>query len=148
MNLRHAVLPLLAAAALPALSRPSEAATRGLQARDLAPLDRHSSPTLSPDGRHLVFAKRVVDFDANKSSTSLLIEDLFARDSAPPKALTPAGWNVNSPSFSPDGKPFVFSGDIFPECGIDFACTSKRLAAVEAQKTSGVVYDQLFIRHW
>lgn len=192
MNLRHAVLPLLIAVALPALSFPTDAATRGLQARDLATLDRHSSPTLSPDGRHLVFAKRVVDFDANKSSTRLLIEDLFARDAAPPKALTPAGWNVNSPSFSPDGKTvyflsakdgtqqlyaiaatggtpkqvskipldvgsykispdgkrFVFSVDVFTECGIDFSCTSKRLADVEAQKTSGVVYDQLFIRHW
>ena len=192
MNLRHAVLPLLVAAALPALSFPSQAATRGLQARDLATLDRHSSPTLSPDGRHLVFAKRVVDFDANKSSTSLLIQDLFARDAAPPKPLTPAGWNVNSPSFSPDGKTvyflsgkdgtqqlyaipaaggtpkqvstvpldigsykispdgkrFVFSVDIFPQCGADFACTSKQIAAIEGQKTSGVIYDQLFIRHW
>ena len=192
MNLRHAVLPLLVAAALPALSFPAVAATRGLQARDLATLDRYSSPTLSPDGRLMVFAKRVVDFDANKSSTGLWVEDLFARDAAPPKPLTPADWNVNSPSFSSDGRTVYFlsgksgtqqlysvpatggtpkqvssiplaigsykispdddrvivSVDVFVECGADFACTSKRLAAVEAQKTSGVIYDKLFIRHW
>ncbi|HET9208418.1 MAG TPA: hypothetical protein VFO28_19415, partial [Burkholderiaceae bacterium] len=48
----------------------------------------------APDGRTLVFAKRVVDFAANKSSTALWVEDLFARDAAPPKRLTPEGWNV------------------------------------------------------
>ncbi|MGH8078031.1 MAG: TolB family protein, partial [Lysobacter sp.] len=108
MKLRYAVLPLLIAAALPAFSPVADAATRGLQAKDLATLDRVSSPTLSPDGRKLVFAKRVVDFDANKSSTALWIEDLVARDSAPPKPLTPAGWNANSPAFSPDGKTVYF----------------------------------------
>ena len=99
MNLRHALLPVALLLALPTLAH----AARGFEVRDLATLDRHSSPTLSPDGRKLVFAKRVVEFDANKASTSLWIEDLFARDAAPPVRLTPEGWNVNSPAFSPDG---------------------------------------------
>ncbi|MDQ3618249.1 MAG: DPP IV N-terminal domain-containing protein, partial [Pseudomonadota bacterium] len=103
MKLTLAVLPLCLLAALSA-----HAATRGLQAHDLATLDRLSSPTLSPDGRQLVFAKRVVDFDGNKSASGLWIEDLSARDAAPPKRLTPEGWNVNSPSFSPDGKTVYF----------------------------------------
>ena len=98
---------LLAAALVAAL--PSTAlAARGLEARDLATLDRYSAPTLSPDGRLLVFAKRVVDYGANKASTSLWIEDLRARDAAPPKRLTPDGWNVNSPAFSPDGRTVYF----------------------------------------
>jgi dipeptidyl aminopeptidase/acylaminoacyl peptidase len=102
---RFALLPLVLAAALPAMA---DAAPRGFDVRDLATLDRVSSPTLSANGRKLVFAKRVVDFDANKSSTSLWIEDLFARDAAPPVRLTPAGWNVNSPAFSPDGATVYF----------------------------------------
>ena len=98
---------LLAAALVAAL--PSTAlAARGFEARDLATLDRYSAPTLSPDGRLLVFAKRVVDYAANKASTSLWIEDLRARDAAPPKRLTPDGWNVNSPAFSPDGRTVYF----------------------------------------
>ncbi|WP_457095678.1 prolyl oligopeptidase family serine peptidase [Lysobacter sp. P5_B9] len=110
MNLRHAVLPLPAlvlcvAAALPSFDA---AAARGFEVRDLAALDRVSAPTLSPNGRTLVFAKRVVDLSANKSSTALWIEDLFARDAAPPKRLTPDGWNVNSPSFSSDGSTVYF----------------------------------------
>jgi dipeptidyl aminopeptidase/acylaminoacyl peptidase len=104
MNLRHALLPAALLLALPTLAH----AARGFEVRDLATLDRHSSATLSPDGRRLVFAKRVVDFDANKASTSLWIEDLFARDAAPPQRLTPEGWNVNSPAFSADGATVYF----------------------------------------
>src|SRR5688500_5698044 len=104
MNLRHALLPVALLLALPALAH----AARGFEVRDLATLDRHSSPTLSPDGRKLVFAKRVVEIDANKASTSLWIEDLFARDAAPPVRLTPEGWNVNSPAFSGDGTTVYF----------------------------------------
>ncbi len=104
MTTRHALLSAALLLALPTLVH----AERGFEARDLATMDRYSSPVLSPDGRKLVFAKRVVDFDANKAGTSLWIEDLFARDAAPPKRFTPEGWNVNSPAFSPDGGTVYF----------------------------------------
>ncbi|QSX75107.1 S9 family peptidase [Lysobacter arenosi] len=106
MTFRRALLPLMLAAALSPLA--ASAAPRGFEVRDMATLDRVSSPTLSPDGRRVVFAKRVVDFAANKGASSLWIEDLFARDAAPPVRLTPEGWNVNSPSFSADGKTVYF----------------------------------------
>ncbi|MEG3192258.1 S9 family peptidase [Lysobacter sp. D1-1-M9] len=187
--MRPCLLALMLAAALPATSL---AATRGLEGRDLATMDRYSSPTLSPDGRQLVFAKRVVDFDQNKSSTGLWIENLAMRDAAPPRRLTPEGWNVNSPGFSPDGQTvyflssksgtsqlyaipvgggtprqltgfaldigtwqlspggsrIAFSADTYRDCGADFACTQARLGESEESHASGVVYDQLFIRHW
>ncbi|UNK50654.1 S9 family peptidase [Lysobacter sp. S4-A87] len=109
MTFRRALLPLMLAAALSPLSvSAAPAAPRGFEVRDMATLDRVSSPTLSPDGRRVVFAKRVVDFAANKGASSLWIEDLFARDAAPPVRLTPEGWNVNSPSFSADGKTVYF----------------------------------------
>ena len=167
-------------------------AARGLEVRDLAALDRYSSPTLSPDGRVLVFAKRTVDLAANKSSTGLWIENLVARDAAPPKRLTPDGWNVNSPAFSPDGKSVYFlsakSGsqqlyvmpagggepkqvtdypvdvggyklspdgkrvalavELFVDCKADLDCTKKRLDDTAARKSSGVLYDKIFVRHW
>jgi dipeptidyl aminopeptidase/acylaminoacyl peptidase len=104
MKMHTALLSLALAAALPALAH----AERGFEVRDLATLDRYSSPALSPDGRKLVFAKRVVDFNANKASSSLWIEDLVARDAAPPVRLTPEGWNVNSPEFSRDGTSVYF----------------------------------------
>ena len=97
MNLRSALLPLCLLAALLSL-----AAARGLDVRDLQKLDRVSSPVLSPDGSTVVFAKRIVDADVVKASSSLWVRNLLTRDMAPPKRLTPEGWNVNSPSFSPD----------------------------------------------
>ena len=103
MKSRYLVLPLALLIAMPSL-----AATRGFDVRDMVKLDRYSSPTLSPDGRKLVFAKRVLDDKTGKASTSLWIEDLFARDAAPPARLTPEGWNVNSPAFSPDGDTVYF----------------------------------------
>ncbi|GAA5005695.1 S9 family peptidase [Pseudoluteimonas lycopersici] len=104
MNLRHTLLTIVLSAAIV----PAAQAAHGFQASDMVRMDRYSSSTLSPDGRKLVFAKRVVDFDANRASTSLWIEDLFARDAAPPKQFTPDGWNVNSPAFSPDGATVYF----------------------------------------
>ena len=69
MKLRHAILPFALLLALPSLAL----AARGFQAGDLVSMDRYSSPTLSPDGRKVVFARRVVDMDANKASSSLWI---------------------------------------------------------------------------
>ncbi|MBJ7574837.1 S9 family peptidase [Luteimonas sp. MC1828] len=185
--LRTALLPLCLLAALPVV-----ADARGLEARDLVALDRVSSPTLSPNGTQLVFAQRSVDLAANTSTTALYARNLVTRDNAPPRRLTPEGWNVNSPGFSPDGatvyflsakngsqqlyaigldggaprqltgfaldvgtyhvspdgRRIAFSADTFGDCAADFACTQKRLDERKAAKTSGVLYDQLFVRHW
>jgi dipeptidyl aminopeptidase/acylaminoacyl peptidase len=187
MTPRHALLPL---ALLLAWSS-SALAARGFQARDLETMDRYSSPTLSHDGHMLVFAKRVVDYPANKSSTALWIEDVSTATTKA-RQLTPSGWNVNSPvisadghtvyflsaksgssqlyaipaaggtprqvtdvpvdidayMLSPDGAHVAFSAGAFADCKSDLACTAKRLKDREAQKTTGVVFDHLFIRHW
>ena len=187
MKLKSALLPLCLLAALPSL-----AAARGLDVRDLQKLDRVSSPVLSPDGGTVVFAKRIVDADVVKASSSLWIRNLLTRDMAPPKRLTPEGWSVNSPAFSPDGSTVyflsaksgtqqlyaqpvaggtprqltdfaldvasyklspdgtrvLFSTDTFADCKADFACTKKKLDDTAAKKSTGVIYDGLFVRHW
>ena len=187
MKLRTALLPLCLLAALPAT-----AATRGFDVRDLVALDRVSSPVLSPDGAVVVFAQRQMDKEVTKPSTGLWVRNLLTRDMAPPKRLTPEGWNVNSPSFSPDGKAVyflsgksgtqqlysiassggaprqltafaldigsyklspdgkrvAFSADTFAACKADFACTKKKLDDDKARKSTGVVYETLFVRHW
>ncbi|MBD7989007.1 S9 family peptidase [Luteimonas sp. Sa2BVA3] len=184
---RTALLTLCLLAALPAV-----ADARGLEGRDLAAMERVSSPTLSPDGRHLVFAQRSIDLEANSGTSALYVRNLVTRDLAPPKRLTPEGWSVNSPAFSPDGATvyflsakhgsqqlyaiplaggeprqltgfatdvgtyhvspdgsrIAFSAGVFGDCGADFACTKQRMDARKESKVSGVVYDQLFVRHW
>jgi dipeptidyl aminopeptidase/acylaminoacyl peptidase len=94
--------------ALAALSPVAADAARPLHVRDLVTFERISSPVLSPDGRRVVFAVREVDYAANKSRTGLWMEDLLARDAAPPLRFTAEGMNVNSPAFSPDGKTVYF----------------------------------------
>ncbi len=76
--------------------------------RDLVALERVSSPTLSPNGRFVVFAVRQADVAANKSKTGLWIENLMTRDAMPPTRFTDESMSVNSPSFSPDGKTVYF----------------------------------------
>ena len=188
MNIRPAILPFALLLAIPSLA----VAERGFEIRDLVRLERVSSPALSPDGRKVVFAVRQVDFDANKSSTGLWLEDLAARDAAPPVRLTPTGWNVNSPTFSGDGKSVYFlsaksgtqqlysmptvggaprqltniAGDVagykvspdgkrvalaaeaFADCKSDFTCNKERLDATSAKKSTGIVFDRMFVRHW
>lgn len=102
MKLRYALLPLCLLTAMPSL-----AATRGLDVRDMIALDRVSSPLLTADGGNVIFAKRVVGPDS-KASTGLYIRNLRTRDLAPPKPLTPAGWNVNSAALSADGQTVYF----------------------------------------
>jgi len=102
MKLRYALLPLCLLTAMPSL-----AATRGLDVRDMIALDRVSSPLLTADGGNVIFAKRVVGTDS-KASTGLYIRNLRTRDLAPPKPLTPAGWNVNSAALSGDGQTVYF----------------------------------------
>src|SRR5690606_35610775 len=104
MKISHFALSVALLAVLPSVAL----ADRGFQPEDLVSMDRYSSPVLSPDGRKLVFARRVMDTQANKAATSLWIEDLFARDAAPPVRLTPEGWSVNSPAFSNDGRTVYF----------------------------------------
>ncbi|MBN8801566.1 MAG: S9 family peptidase, partial [Stenotrophomonas acidaminiphila] len=102
MKLRHALLPLCLLAALPSL-----ASARGFEVRDMVKLDRVSAPLLTADGAQVIFAKRVVDGDL-KASSSLWIRDLRTRDLAPPKRLSPDGWNVNSAALSADGRTVYF----------------------------------------
>lgn len=196
MKSAHSPLVFALAGLLGLSVLPSAAhAERGFDVRDMQALERVSSPLLSPDGTRLVFVKRqtgVEDGMPGKASTGLWGRDLRTRDLAPPRRLTPEGWNVDSPAFSadgrsvyflsarsgssqlyvmpatggkprqvtdfaldvgsyrisPDGTQVAFSAETFAECAADFACTRKMLDQRAAARTSGVLYEKLFVRHW
>src|SRR3546814_12882661 len=56
--------------------------------------------------------------------------------------------DVNNYQLSPDGSRVAFSLEVFPECKGDIACSQKKFAALAARKTTGMLFDKLFISHW
>ena len=59
--------------------------------------------------------------------------------------------DIGSYRLSPDGQSVLFSVDLFVDCAEDTApitCTKQRLDEAEADKASGVLYTQGFVRHW
>jgi len=106
--------------------------------RMTAPELNASTPRFSPDGRTLYFR-------AEQSGVTQLWQVPAA--GGEPTQITHLPIDVDNYRISPDGRSVLFSAQVFAECET-LACTSQRLEAVKNDKSSGRVYDQLFIRHW
>ncbi len=186
------IIARLFAASLLALTISSAADARPFTAKDMVTIDRLSDPRVSPDGRHVIYARRVVDYDANKSKTELWLIDLSGKTPAAPRRLdasdgggvSSARWGADGHSLyflssrsgssqvwradvtaagasqvtrlpfdvggfqtSRDGKKLLVTMAVFPDCET-LQCTADRIAARAAKKTTGVVHDRLFVRHW
>ena len=63
------------------------------------------------------------------------------------RQVTDLPLDVGSFAVGPAGKRLALSLDVFTDCE-DLACTRQRLDAKQASKRTGVLYDQLFVRHW
>ena len=97
-------------------------AERGLAPRDLVSLTRVSSPVLSPDGGRLVFVERTVDLEGDGSGTALYLRDLRTRDMRPPQRISPEGWNVSAPAFSPPIRASSWPSTAMSRCCATTAC--------------------------
>jgi len=102
MNKRFALVAML----MPILYSTQTFAARGMNVRDMVNFDRVSEPTLSPDGKTVVYGLRQVDFAANKAKTSFWMQALNSKQL--PIRITAEGFNVNSPVFSGDGQSIYF----------------------------------------
>ncbi|MGO9765841.1 MAG: LpqB family beta-propeller domain-containing protein [Myxococcaceae bacterium] len=71
----------------------------------------------------------------------------IAVDGGEAEPVTHLPLEVGSFRLSPDGKRLAVSLAVFPSCR-DLACTKTRLEAAAAQKSSGQLFEGLFIRHW
>ncbi len=68
---------------------------------------------------------------------------------ATPVQVTNLALDVGAYEVTPDGKGVVVALATYPECATDeIACTVKKNAEKAADKSTGVVYDKVFIRHW
>jgi dipeptidyl aminopeptidase/acylaminoacyl peptidase len=96
-------------------------------------------PRWSPDG------KRIAYLASGGGSTQIWMMD---PDGANAKAVTALSTEADGHIFSPDGKNFVFTSEIYPECGADDACNKKKLDEEKASKVRARIYTGLLYRHW
>ncbi|CAN5581759.1 S9 family peptidase [soil metagenome] len=98
-----------------------------------------SSARWSPDGKAIYFLSRRTGG----------LDQVYRTDVSGEAAtqVTKAPFDVGAFRIAPDGNALVISQAVFPDCDT-LDCTKDRLAAKGAAKTTGVVYDKLFIRHW
>ena len=90
-----------AIAAVTLLAAPLNA--RPITPADLVSMSRVSAPTVSPDGRWLVWQQRETDLAANKGRNDLWRLDLKTAGAAPAKIASLADANETSPAFAKDG---------------------------------------------
>ncbi|KMQ86526.1 peptidase s9, partial [Lasius niger] len=100
---------------------------------------RGDSPRWAPNGQSLYYL-----------APQQGVEQLWrqpARTAAAPQQVTQAPLDVRAYKLSPDGKAALLAYAVFIDCA-DLACTEQRLAKRAVDKSSGHVYQRLFVRHW
>jgi dipeptidyl aminopeptidase/acylaminoacyl peptidase len=100
-----------------------------------------SQPRWSPDGKYLYFV-------SSRAGTSQVFRRQIDRGKAGlVEQVTALPVAVSNLLLSPDGKQLALSAELYPDCP-ELACSVERAAAVESDPATGVVYDQMFVRHW
>jgi dipeptidyl aminopeptidase/acylaminoacyl peptidase len=111
-------------------------------------VEKGSSPRWAPDGKSIFYT-------APKDGVAQVWHRGFGADNSKGLALTvrtgdavtAAPLDVGSFKLSPDGSKLLLSYEVFTDCA-DLACTKERLDGREKDKSTGMVYDKLFVRHW
>ncbi|HZP67822.1 MAG TPA: S9 family peptidase [Rudaea sp.] len=119
-----------------------DAKPRRLGGRDLASA---ASPRWSPDSRYVYFLAKPVN------GTTMEVQRLAvdAKPDAEPELVAPYAADINNFKLSPDGRQMLISVDVFPACAEAFCTTKPEGKEInQTPKTSGTLYDKLFIRHW
>jgi dipeptidyl aminopeptidase/acylaminoacyl peptidase len=96
------------------------------------------SPVWAPDGKSLYFL-------STRSGSSQIWR--IPVDGGEAEQKTDLPLEVGNFLLSPDGSRFAITMEVFPDCE-SVACTKSRLDEIAARKSSGRIYEKLFIRHW
>ena len=114
----------------------------GVGGEDLRRLTTHptgeSNARWSPDGRQVYFV-------SSRGGSSQVWR--IAVDGGEARQVTDLPLEVTSLAVSPDGSKIAVTMEVFVDCET-IECTVERLKEREESKTTGRVYDRLFIRHW
>ncbi|MFQ5677050.1 MAG: S9 family peptidase, partial [bacterium] len=95
-------------------------------------------PRWSTDGKNIWFL-------STRSGTSQVWR--IPVDGGEAVQITEQPLSVGNLLLAPDGKPIAFTMKVFPDCE-DVNCTKQKLKEKENSKTSGIIFDKLFVRHW
>jgi dipeptidyl aminopeptidase/acylaminoacyl peptidase len=68
-------------------------------------------------------------------------------DDSETKQFTDQPLDIGNLIMSPDGQYIAFTMEVFPDCD-SIECTRQKLDSIEETKSSGRIYDRIFIRHW
>jgi dipeptidyl aminopeptidase/acylaminoacyl peptidase len=96
------------------------------------------TPRWSADGQSLYFS-------SNRSGSAQVWR--LDMNGGEAQQVTSLPLDVNAFSLSPDGKRIALSLEVFADCK-DLACSKKRLDDNAARKSTGTLYNKLFMRHW
>ena len=97
-----------------------------------------SNPRWAPDGKSVWFI-------STRSESSQLWR--IRIDGGEAQQITDEPLDIANLVVSPDGKHIAFTMEVFPDCDSP-ASTKERLDQIKQRKTSGRIYDRIFIRHW
>ena len=97
-----------------------------------------SDPKFSPDGAKLAFL-------SNREGGSQIY--MLGMNGGEPAKASSFPADVKGFRWSPDGKWFVFTADVFPDCP-DAACDERKFKEREKSKTKARVAERLLFRHW
>jgi dipeptidyl aminopeptidase/acylaminoacyl peptidase len=113
-----------------------EADGSGLRRLTAAPAN-DNDPCWSPDGRAIFFL-------STRSATSQVWR--IAVDGGEAQQVTHLPLDVKHLLLSRDGRQMALAMEVFPGQGVEG--TRQRLAEAAKRKTTGRVYDAIFVRHW
>lgn len=117
----------------------SVAPTYGGNAFSLITSNRNDdTPRWSADGKWIAF------LSTRDGAPQIFVA---GTDGSNPRKVTNVPLGVADYTWSPDGKMFAFSTEVYPECA-DLKCTANKAEAEENSKVKAVIADRLLYRHW
>ncbi len=97
-----------------------------------------SNPRWAPDGKSIWFVSARTD-------TSQVWR--IAIDGGEAEQVTQQPLDVGNLIVAPDGRHIAFTMEVFPDCNTPGE-TKEKLDEIEKRKTSGRIYESIFVRHW
>ncbi len=96
------------------------------------------TPRWSPDGHRIAF------LSTRDGSPQIHVA---SADGSAPRRVTDVPLGVSDFLWSPDGRHFAFTTEIYPDCA-DLNCVAIRAGAEEKSRVKAVISDRLLYRHW